>query len=122
MAELYWITRLDGVIAFLVVLAILFLFYGIGLAVSAWYEGKHTPKHAIKLITGALVCVLALVFIPSTKDALVIYGIGGTIDYIKQNETFQGLPDKTVKCLDRFLDEYLEPKEKESHVDKSERN
>lgn len=114
MAELYWITRLDGVIAFLVVLAILFLFYGIGLAVSAWNSGDRTPKCSIKLFAGAVVCSLMLVFIPSTKSALIIYGIGGTIDYIKQNETLQGLPDKTVKCLDRFLDEYLEPEEKEA--------
>lgn len=122
MAELYWITRLDGVIAFLLVLTILFFFTGIGIAVNAWEYGKRTPKCAIKLFAGTIVCLLVLVFTPSTKNALVIYGIGGTIDYIKQNETLQGLPDKTVKCLDRFLDEYLEPKEKESHVDKSERN
>lgn len=122
MAELYWITRLDGIIAFLLVLTVLFLFTGIGIAANAWENGKRIPKCVNKLFVGALVCFLVLIFTPSTKNALVIYGIGGTIDYIKQNETFQGLPDKTVKCLDRFLDKYLEPKEKESHVDKSERN
>lgn len=114
MAELYWITRLDGVIAFFLVLAILFLFIGIGMAVTAWEDNKKTPKCVTKLFTGAVVCSLALVFIPSTKNALVIYGVGGTIDYIKQNETLQGLPDKTVKCLERFLDEYLEPEEKKA--------
>ena len=114
MAELYWITRLDGVIAFFLVLAILFLVTGIGMAIDAWEDRKKAPKCVTKLLTGAVVCFLALVFIPSTKNALVIYGVGGTIDYIKQNETLQGLPDKTVKCLERFLDEYLEPEKKEA--------
>lgn len=113
MAELYWITRLDGIIAFLLVLVVLFLFTGIGIAVNAWEDGKCTPKCAIKLFAGTVVCFLILILTPSTKNALVIYGVGGTIDYIKQNETLQGLPDKTVKCLERFLDEYLEPEEKE---------
>lgn len=51
--------------------------------------------------------LLGVIFLPNTKQAYMIWGLGGTIDYIKSNETVQKLPDKTVQCLDKFLDEYL---------------
>ena len=43
-------------------------------------------------------------FIPTTNEALMIYGIGGTIDYIKSNETAKQLPDKYIKALDKWAD------------------
>jgi len=46
------------------------------------------------------------VFIPTKKDALLIYGVGGTIDYIKQNPTAKQLPDKCVKVLDKWVDNW----------------
>ncbi|EXZ39654.1 putative membrane protein [Bacteroides fragilis str. 1007-1-F  len=35
-------------------------------------------------------------------------GIGGTIDYIRQNETAKQLPDKCIKALDLFMDKVIE--------------
>ena len=43
-------------------------------------------------------------FIPTTNEALLIYGVGGTIDYIKSNDTAKQIPDKCVKALDKYLD------------------
>ena len=43
-------------------------------------------------------------FIPTTNEALLIYGVGGTIDYIKSNDTAKQIPDKCVKELDKYLD------------------
>ena len=45
------------------------------------------------------------VITPSTKDLYAIYGIGGVIDYVQSNETAKQLPDKTIKALDKWLDE-----------------
>ena len=47
------------------------------------------------------VSVLINLFIPTTNQALLIYGVGGTIDYIKSNDTAKQLPDKCIKALDK---------------------
>lgn len=52
-----------------------------------------------------VVFALGAIFVPTTSDALLIYGVGGTIDYIKSNKTAQKLPDKCIKALDKYLDE-----------------
>ena len=38
---------------------------------------------------------------------MVIYGLGGTIDYIKSNDKAKKLPDKVVNALTRYID-YVE--------------
>lgn len=53
-------------------------------------------------------------FIPSTKYLLIIYGVGGTIDYLKENKDANKIPDKCVKALDKYLDDVLtEDKDKD---------
>ena len=41
--------------------------------------------------------------IPMKNDALLIYGVGCTIDYIKSNDKAKQLPDKCIKALDNEL-------------------
>ena len=50
------------------------------------------------------VSIFINIFTPTTNEALLIYGVGGTIDYIKSNDTSKQLPDKCVKALDKYLD------------------
>ena len=45
------------------------------------------------------------IFIPTTKEAVIIYGV--TIDYLKSNKTAGKLPDKALKVLDLYLDKEL---------------
>lgn len=52
-------------------------------------------------------CAIVLTFVPSSKQLAVIYTAGNAIEYIQNNEKIQELPDKTVECLNKFLDEYL---------------
>lgn len=40
----------------------------------------------------------------------LIYGVGGTIDYLKDNETAKQLPDKVVIALDKYIDSLNEDK------------
>ena len=47
------------------------------------------------------------IFIPTTKEAVIIYGVGNTIDYLKSNKTAGKLPDKALKVLDLYLDKEL---------------
>ncbi|EXY18224.1 putative membrane protein [Bacteroides fragilis str. 2-F-2  len=71
---------------------------------------KEKGIHKSRKISGVLlaVSVLILTFLPSTKEMYRIMGIGGTIDYIRQNETAKQLPDKCIKALDLFMDKVIE--------------
>ena len=41
---------------------------------------------------------------PTQNDLMAIYGLGGTIDYIKSNDKAKELPDKVVDALTRYVD------------------
>lgn len=74
---------------------------------------KKWMRNAKRCATVFLVSVFMNIFIPTTNEALLIYGVGGTIDYIKSNDTAKQLPDKCVKALDKYLDN-LTKEEKEN--------
>ena len=46
-----------------------------------------------------------------TNEALMIYCVGGTIDYVKSNKTAKQLPDKCIKALDKWVDNLNEEKQ-----------
>ena len=114
MNTLYWITRLDSIVGILMLFAVisgittfvLHLFL-----VTDFYdydEEKEKEKKARKIsIIVFSISSLMLAFIPSTKDAYIIYGIGGTIDYLEQNKDAKQLPDKTIKAINAFLDNQI---------------
>ena len=124
MNEIYWITRLDAICAFLWIVSLLsFLLLGILLFVAKiskinaendeencedWNEYMQRYKECMRYakigVIVFLVSVFINIFIPTTNEALLIYGVGGTIDYIKSNNTSKQLPDKCVKALDKYLD------------------
>ena len=54
----------------------------------------------VMLIVGAIGSIIT----PSTKEMYAIYGLGGTIDYIKSNDKAKQLPDKCVDALTRYVD------------------
>jgi hypothetical protein len=49
-------------------------------------------------------CTIGAIMIPSTKEMLFIYGVGGAIDHIENNEKAQQLPDKCIEALDAFIE------------------
>ena len=87
--------------------------YWILFSFIAWYgedfdtDDTHWKSFKITFPI-ALISALGLILVPSTKDALIIYGVGGTVEYLRDNSTAQKLPDKCVEALDKFVDEYLE--------------
>ena len=132
MNELYWITRFDTVCTISVVLMIigiiwctlLLLFYYIanGQLIydkSRGYESrveeyagyvKTCLKSLRYSIPITIFSIILSIFVPTTKEALVIYGVGGTIDYVKSNPTAKQLPDKCIKALDKWVDGLAEEK------------
>lgn len=117
MSEIYWITRLDGIIGVLIALAITSSFTAC-IAVLVWViedlddDKLLICKRFIRTSTAIFVTsILGLVFIPSTKDMLLIYAAGGSIEYIKNNDVAKQLPDKCIQAIDALLDEYIEDKD-----------
>ena len=111
MTELYWITRLDGLQAFLIILFLI----SVAIATISfinWYtedfDNEYFHWKFFKItIPIAIISALGLVFVPSTKEMMIIYGVGGTVDYLKENDTAKRLPDKCIEALDKFVEEYM---------------
>ena len=131
MNEVYWITRLDTICNFLTTIATLGFVISVVIGAFAMYNrfeadnyvegGEHYNCYMQKFkmllsyfkrfIFVTIITCLINFFIPTTNEALMIYGIGGTIDYIKSNETAKQLPDKCIKALDKWVDNLNEEKQ-----------
>ena len=121
MNEIYWITRLDyiqgAIITFTVILGIIILILS-----TIWYTSSifypndkdcniKSIKRDLKIIVPSfIISIMLLCAIPNTKEALIIYGIGGSIDYIKNNNNVKKLPDKVIYCLEKYLDDEINKK------------
>lgn len=74
---------------------------------------------ARKISLGVFIPMLFLaITVPSSKEAAIIFGVGTTIDYVRNNDKILELPDKAVDCLDKYINEYLS----EDNIDKSSSN
>ena len=124
MNEFYWITRLDSIDTLLTVIdvvAVIILIIGL-ITFGITYDDdeydsddekvQKMRKYFKKMITVSLIVFFSVstinTFLPSTKDAYVIYGVGGTFDYLKTNETAKQLPDKVVLAIDSYLNSKIE--------------
>ena len=124
MNEIYWITRLTCICDFLTAVAVVSFLISALMAVFAMcnkfeandyeeggkYYNCYTQKFKMflsyfkRFIFVTIITCLINFFIATTNEALMIYGVGGTIDYIKSNETAKQLPDKCIKALDKWAE------------------
>lgn len=65
-----------------------------------------------------VVGLLGTTFCPTKTDALLIYGVGGSIDYLRNNPVAKKLPDKCIDALDKWIDELYPKKNKDSEENK----
>lgn len=113
MNEIYWITRLDA-IQTLAIIAVFILGVLTSISIIGWFidddfENESKFKNmAIKYAAYISIPIFLLVFIPSKRDMLMIIGIGGTIEYLKSNDTANKLPDKVIMAIDKLLDDTIE--------------
>lgn len=115
MSELYWLNVLGNLHELCVVVVVICLFVLSALGVWVFMcsaDGEEASPITKKVLKGSfLVIVFGLfgcLFIPSQKSLLIIYGVGGTIDYLKENKDANKIPDKCIKALDKYLDDALE--------------
>ena len=123
MNELYWITRfysINGTIGTIMVLSIIvaicaFISFNCGLHDSDFKYDDRVRSICKKLINITkisfiitIISTIAFIFTPSQKEAYLIWGLGGTIDYLKENPTAKQIPDKCIKLLDKWVTDELE--------------
>ena len=115
MSELYWLTRLEYIQNFLVIVMsissiALFISFMIWAMANYIEEAKVALKWVISSFVTLVISSLIFVFVPSTKEAVLIWGVGSTIDYIQENETAKQLPDKCINALNDWVDSLSDPK------------
>lgn len=132
MSELYWLNvlgELSGICSLLIVLSISAIVVCTILYFMSQDEDLCFPltsKSIAKFIKSTLLPILIIstignTFIPDTKTLYIIYGVGGTLDYLKENKTAKQIPDKAILALDKYLNEQLGDKDKKGDKD-NERN
>lgn len=112
MKELYWILMCDSIIGLFVTLIMVSL-AAVFIAVIFFpdkYEDNyekaktnHIKAIKISFIVG-IISIIGATFTPSTKNMLLVYGIGNSIEYLKNNEGAKELPDKCIKALDCWVE------------------
>lgn len=135
MNELYWITRFDAINTLLLIamifgwiaVAIFSIIYYTSNGQAIYDESREYKSRAKEFRDYANTCIKGLryaipltllntvlfVFTPTTKQALLIYGVGGTIDYLQANPTAKQLPDKCINALDKWVDTWNIKEKKE---------
>ena len=127
MSEIYWITRLDLISGWLIgfaVIAAIVTFIAIVTYIGnrSDYERygndayKRWAEFSSKLFKISFPCFFTFcvssILTPTTNEAMLIYGVGTTIDYVKQNNTLQQIPDKCINALDAWVDSLTEKESK----------
>lgn len=114
MSELYWLGVLGNLHDCGEVVVILSILVLLGLVIwtitfgSEYDESFKKIKRIFKCSIYAFVFGITIcIFIPSTKSLFIIYGVGGTIDYLKENKNANKIPDKFIKALDKYIDDAL---------------
>ena len=117
MQELYWISTLSTLGTFCAVMGTLFFLLMVVFTIVHCspsrkdFQNEEDMKRWKKyIILGWVITIfvgLIGIFIPSERQMYLIYGVGGTLDYLKENPTAQQLPDKYIKVLDKIADDYL---------------
>ena len=121
MSELYWLGVLGNLNCLGVAIAVLsfLVFIALGFWLFLCSDDDLEPSPYIKKVFKGSIFAIVLgvvmaTFIPSKKNLLIIYGVGGTIDYVKENKDANKIPDKCIKALDKYLDDVLkEDRDKE---------
>ena len=114
MWELYLISRLGVLFFILIFAALLALVVALvsGFDIIEEGKGKLNTKCFKCSVWIVVVCTTLTIICPTKQDALLIFGLGSTIDCIQSNEKVQELPDKCVEALDAWLDSLNDKEDK----------
>lgn len=113
MVEIYWLQRVGALsdlfnamwIFATVVMGVFLMLAPMAIELIKENNITNQAKKVAKTLAVILVVgIIGSIITPSTKEMYAIYGLGGTIDYIKSNDKAKQLPDKCVDALTRYVD------------------
>lgn len=129
--KMYWFTRLSAIttalktilIISLILAAAALIFWVIVYLSDPEYmpDGEESKRSFLKIGSKTL-CISTIVFAigligrtftPTTSEALIIYGVGESVDYLQNNKDAVQIPDKALQALNKYLDDNLGSDEKE---------
>lgn len=127
--KMYWFTRLSAIttalktilIISLILAAAALIFWLVIYLTDPEYmpDGEESKRRFLKIGSKTL-CISTIVFAigligrtftPTTSEALIIYGVGESVDYLQNNKDAVQIPDKALQALNKYLDEVIEDKE-----------
>lgn len=130
-SKMYWFTRLSAIttalktilIISLILAAAALIFWIVVYLTDPEYmpDGEESKRRFLKIGSKTL-CISTIVFAigligrtftPTTSEALVIYGVGESVDYLQNNKDAVQIPDKALQALNKYLDDNLGSDEKE---------
>ena len=122
---MYWITRLDAVNDFLIILIILATIAIVGCLIILFAEivdeDEVWVKKMFRIIKMSILVLLTTstlkVFVPTTNEMYTIIGIGGTYEYLKDNKDIKEIPDNTIKALKIWSENLVSKEEAKKEVD-----
>ena len=114
MIEIYWLQRLGNIgfcfnvgfwvcVVIALVIVVLCTMEGFTEGFEV-FRDKHLTKWFKRFAMVFAFFTAGAIIIPTQHDLMAIYGLGGTIDYIKSNDKAKELPDKVVDALTRYVD------------------
>ena len=119
MEILYWSQVLGNIgVAFSIVgsmllVAFIVMFFMIHLSYEEPYSSYEEAslkrlKHVKKVLGWVSIPMFTLgMFIPTTEQFYVIYGVGSIIDSVKDKEVVKQLPEKYIELLDAWAEKQL---------------
>ena len=129
--KMYWFTRLTAITTALKTILIISVILA-GAALIFWVivyftdpeympDGEESKRRFLKIGSKTL-CISTIVFAigligrtftPTTSEALIIYGVGESVEYLQHNKDAVQIPDKALQALNKYLDDNLGSDEKE---------
>lgn len=117
MGLIYLITILDSLSNFFLILTFVSIVLSVGITLFWLIEDGANEdmfkKLVLKLWIAQFIFDLLYICTPNTKQAVAIFSVGSTIEYVKGNDKIKELPDKMIDYLDKYIDEYLSEEESE---------
>lgn len=112
MDEMYWITRVDGLLVFgksILALSLIFI-----VCCSLVYitidddlnEEKRIISKILKVsITTLVFSLLVVLFLPPKKELYLIYGLGSVVEHMRGSDKMEEIPDKAIDAIMEYLEE-----------------
>ena len=121
MNEIYLITRLGMINVWLIIFSLISGIIMAVLTIVYIIAKSENDEPMIKGVKSILkpstivffICLPLTILTPTKDEALLIWGVGSTIDYIQDNETAKQLPDKVVNALDAWVESLSDNNEKQ---------